>query len=68
MGSHKPSPSNDHDEPIVAIGLLSQNDLNLLGSGFRRAFRVDDSPLFEDLLAAIDSADRQHSRPERDSR
>ena len=64
MGSSKPYPSNDDDEPIVAIGLLSQNDLNLLGSGFRRAFRVDDTPDFDDLLAAIDAAD-QGRRAER---
>jgi hypothetical protein len=57
MGSRKPYPSDDEEEPIVAIGLLTENDLNLLGSGFRRAFRVDDSPIFEDLLAAIDAAD-----------
>jgi hypothetical protein len=56
MGRTKPFPSND-EEPIVAIGLLTQNDLNLLGSGFRRAFRVDESPDFDDLLAAIDAAD-----------
>lgn len=47
----------DDDEPIIAVGLLTQTDLNLLGSGFRRAFRLDDSPCFDDLLAAIDAAD-----------
>jgi hypothetical protein len=57
MGSRKPYPSDDEEEPIVAIGLLTENDLNLLGSGFRRAFRVDDSPVFDDLLAAIDAAE-----------
>ena len=66
MGSSKPYPSNDDDEPIVAIGLLSQNDLNLLGSGFRRAFRVDDdTALFDDLLAAIDAAEGQPRSGER---
>lgn len=53
----------DEDEPIVAVGLLTQTDLNLLGSGFRRAFRLDDSPCFEELLAAIDAADRPPARP-----
>ena len=51
-------PCHDEPEPIVAIGLLTQGDLNLLGSGFRRAFRVEDTPDFDDLLAAIDAADR----------
>ena len=45
------------EEPIVAIGLLTQTDLNLLGSGFRRAFRLSEDPCFEDLLAAIDEAE-----------
>lgn len=46
-------------EPIVAVGLLTQQDLDLLGSGFRRAFRLDDSPCFEDLLRAIDVAEEK---------
>jgi len=46
-------------ERIVAIGLLTQRDLDLLGSGFRRAFRVDESPCFEELLAKIDAAEQQ---------
>lgn len=46
-------------ERIVAIGLLTERDLDVLGTGFRRAFRVDDTPCFEDLLAAIDSAEAQ---------
>jgi hypothetical protein len=46
-------------EPIVAVGLLTQNDLNLLGSGFRRAFMIDDTPCFEELLSAIDAAEQK---------
>ena len=46
-------------ERIVAIGLLTQRDLDLLGNGFRRAFRVDESPCFEELLAKIDAAEQQ---------
>lgn len=44
---------------IVAIGLLTQHELELLGQGFDRAFPVDDGLVFEDLLRAIDEADRQ---------
>jgi hypothetical protein len=58
MSMHQPYPQ-ESEEPIVAIGLLTQNDLNLLGSGFRRAFRIEDSPIFDDLLAAIDDADER---------
>ena len=46
-------------ERIVAIGLLTERDLDVLGTGFRRAFRVEDTPCFEDLLAAIDAAEAQ---------
>ena len=44
---------------IVAIGLLTQHELELLGEGFDRAFPVDDELMFENLLRAIDDADRQ---------
>ncbi|GAO39894.1 hypothetical protein SCH01S_39_01790 [Sphingomonas changbaiensis NBRC 104936] len=46
-------------ERIVAIGLLTERDLDVLGTGFRRAFRVDDTPCFDDLLAAIDVAEKR---------
>ncbi len=53
--------NNDPDDPIVAVGLLTQGDLNLLGSGFRRAFHIDDdSAAFDELLAAIDAADTRN--------
>lgn len=44
---------------IVAIGLLTQVELDQLGQGFDRAFPIDDANVFEDLLHAIDEADRQ---------
>jgi hypothetical protein len=43
---------------IVAIGLLTQQELEMLGQGFDRAFPVDDDLVFKDLLRAIDRADR----------
>jgi hypothetical protein len=46
-------------ERIVAIGLLTQRDLNLLGPTFERAWPVEDVPAFEDLLRAIDDADKR---------
>lgn len=49
----------DEQDQVVAIGLLTEQDLSLLGSGFRRAFRLDDTPCFEDILAAIDEAERK---------
>ena len=51
------------DSPhIVAIGLLTQRDLGLLGRGFDRAFPVDPAPCFEELVRAIDDAERNLER------
>ena len=41
---------------IVAIGLLSREDLQRLGSAYQSAIPVQDVPAFEDLLLAIDEA------------
>lgn len=43
---------------IVAIGLLTQRDLEMLGQGFERAFPLDNQLVFEDLLRAIDEAEQ----------
>jgi hypothetical protein len=48
------------NERIVAVGLLTQKDLNLLGPTFERAWPVEEAPsTFEDLLVAIDQADQR---------
>jgi hypothetical protein len=44
-------------ERIVAVGLLTGSDLEKLGPTFKRAYLVDETPCFEELLAAIDAAD-----------
>ncbi len=44
-------------ERIVAIGLLTQRELNLLGPTFERAWPVEDVPAFGELLRAIDEAE-----------
>lgn len=43
---------------IVAVGLLTEQDLEALGPTFDRAWPVDETPCFGDLLLAIDEADR----------
>lgn len=54
-------------ERIVAVGLLTARDLEVLGSGFRRVFQLDPAAEFDDLLLAIDRATahtgRQEDRP-----
>ena len=44
---------------IIAIGLLTRRDLNLLGPAFDRLWPVEDAPTFDELLEAIDEADEQ---------
>jgi hypothetical protein len=46
-------------ERIVAIGLLTQRELTLLGPTFERAWPIEDVPAFSELLNAIDDADRR---------
>lgn len=48
--------ASDH---IVAVGLLTQRDLDLLGHTFDRLWPVDEAPHFAELLRAIDEADRE---------
>ena len=47
------------DERIVAVGLLTERDLSLLGPTFDRVWPVEEKPSFSDLLRAIDEADRK---------
>ena len=44
---------------IIAVGLLTQHDIEVLGQGFSRLWPVDETPCFTDLLRAIDDADRE---------
>ena len=44
-------------ERIVAVGLLTKQDLSLLGPTFDRAWPVEEAPSFNELLRAIDDAD-----------
>lgn len=46
-------------ERIVAVGLLTQRDLSLLGPTFERVWPVEEAPHFNELLRAIDQADRE---------
>lgn len=44
---------------IVAVGLLTQRDLDVLGTGFHRLFSVgdDEDDGFADLIAQLDKID-----------
>jgi hypothetical protein len=47
---------------IVAIGLMTQQQLELLRQGFDRLFPLSDELLFEDLICAIDKAEQAAGR------
>ena len=44
---------------IVAVCLVTEQELQLLGAGFSRAWPIDHTPCFEGLLEAIDDAERE---------
>ena len=51
-------------ERIVAVGLLTRRDLDVLGPTFDRIWPVEEAPHFNELLRAIDDADRKlHEEP-----
>jgi hypothetical protein len=52
-------------EGIVAVGLLTKNDVDVLGPGFTRLWPVDETPTFAGLLHAIDEAEHELRRSAR---
>jgi hypothetical protein len=52
----------EEDEAIYAVALVTRGELNKLGPSFDRAWPVEMTPCFGDLLSAIDEADREHWR------
>ena len=47
---------------IVAVALLTEGDLTVLGPTFTRAWPVEDTPIFRELLREIDKAERELER------
>ena len=46
-------------ERIVAVGLLTQRNLDRLGGSLQKVWALDETPCFGALLHAIDEADRE---------
>jgi hypothetical protein len=46
-------------EPVVAVALLTREELDIIGPTLERVWPVEQVPGFEDLLRAIDEADRR---------
>ena len=53
---------------IVAVGLLTQREVEMLGHGFTRLWPVDETPCFAELIRAIDEADRKLARERKKER
>jgi hypothetical protein len=49
-------------EGIVAVGLLTRRDLDVLGPTFDGVWPVEDAPAFSQLVQAIDEVDREIRR------
>ena len=47
------------EERIVAVGLLTGQDLELLGNSFKRLWPIENAPAFTELLQAIDEAEAE---------
>ena len=50
---------------FVSVGLLTQCDLDVIGSGFRRAFPLNKTTDFTALLLEIDRAEARLAAPVR---
>jgi hypothetical protein len=49
------------NERIVAVGLLSERELKLVGQTLQRLYHIDEGgDAFDELIAAIDAADRKY--------
>ena len=46
------------NDRIIAVGLLTARELEILGPTFNRIWPVDETPCFTGLLEAIDEADQ----------
>ena len=51
-------------ENIVAVGLLTQRDLDVLGQGFSRKYRVVHDDTFAALLLQLDKIDATPTPPD----
>lgn len=48
---------DEEDQAIYAIALLTRSELTALGPAFDRAWPIDLTPCFADLLQSIDDAE-----------
>ena len=51
------APQPRHSDRIVAVGLLTQRDIDVLGTGFRRLFPLESTTAFDELLRQLDACE-----------
>jgi len=44
------------DDPFVAVGLLTETNIRMLGSSLRQVFPIPEDNQFDELLQALDEA------------
>jgi len=44
------------DDPFVAVGLLTETNIRMLGTSLRQVFPIPRDDRFDDLLRALDAA------------
>ena len=44
------------DDPFVAIGLLTETNIRMLGPSLRQVFPIPDDHKFDELIRALDEA------------
>ena len=42
------------EDPFVAVGLLTETNIRMLGSSLRQVFPIPDDDKFDDLVRALD--------------
>ena len=52
------------DDPFVAIGLLTETNIRMLGPSLKQVFPLLDDNKFDELLSALDKV-RAETRPRR---
>jgi len=44
----------DDEDPFVAVGLLTETNIRMLGTSLRQVFPIPEDRKFDDLLKALD--------------
>ena len=48
----------DNEDPFVAVGLLTETNIRMLGSSLRQVFPIPQDAKFDELIEALDKRSR----------